>query len=87
MASTFRYAADDDESLSMSVVNAVAKAHDEDVLEQDWIIANDINPDGLDALFQGGHLDMTLKFEADTTTVTIRADSKGDPVIEIESHR
>lgn len=46
----------------MSVVNVVAQAHDEDVLEQDWSIANDINPDALDGLFRGGHLDMALTF-------------------------
>ncbi|MDV7348429.1 HalOD1 output domain-containing protein [Halorubrum distributum] len=84
---TFRYVAEEEDSLSMAVVSAVAQAHDEDILEQDWIINNDINTDALDNLFQKGHLNMTLRFEADTTTVTIDADEQGNPVIDIESHR
>lgn len=83
----FRYVAEEDEPLSMAVVSAIAQAHHEDIIEQDWILNNDINPDGLDALFQDGHLNMTLRFEADSTTVTIDADEQGNPVIEIESHR
>lgn len=71
----------------MAVVSAVAQAHDEDIIEQNWIINNDINTDALDALFQDGHLNMTLRFEADTTTVTIDADEHGNPIIDIESHR
>ena len=70
----FRYEPNEGESLSMAVVSAVALAHHEGVLEQDWIINNDINPDALDGLFQDGQLNMTLRFEADTTTVTIDAD-------------
>jgi hypothetical protein len=83
----FRYTPDGDESLSMAVVSAVAQAHHEDIIEQDWLIANDINPDALDKLFQEGNMNMTLRFEADSTTVTIDADERGNPVIEIESHR
>lgn len=83
----FRYTPAEAESLSMAVVSAVAHAHHEDIIEQDWLISNDINPDALDSLFQDGHLNMTLRFEADTTTVTIDADEDGNPVIEIESHR
>jgi hypothetical protein len=71
----------------MAVVSAVAQAHSEEVLEQNWIIANDINPDALDGLFQEGNINMTLRFEADTTTVTIDADKHGNPTIAIESHR
>nr|WP_259371225.1 HalOD1 output domain-containing protein [Natranaeroarchaeum aerophilus] len=87
VAENFRYEPNEGESLSMAVVSAVALAHNEGVLEQDWIINNDINPDALDGLFQDEHLNMTLRFEADTTTVTIDADEHGNPVIEIESHR
>lgn len=83
----FRYTPETDESLSMSVVSAVAEAHHEDIIEQNWLIANDINPDALDNLFQEGNLNMTLRFEADSTTVTIDADNQGNPVIEIKSHR
>lgn len=83
----FRYSPEEDESLSMAVVSAVAEAHHEDIIEQDWIISNDINPDALDSLFQDEHLNMTLRFEADTTTVTIDADEQGKPLIDIESHR
>lgn len=83
----FRYSPEEDESLSMAVVSAVAEAHHEDIIEQDWIISNDINPDALDSLFQDEHLNMTLRFEADTTTVTIDADEQGNPLIDIESHR
>ena len=83
----FRYVGDEEDSLSMAVVSAVAEAHNEDIIEQDWIINNDINTDALDGLFQGGHLNMTHRFEADDTTVTIDADEHGNPVIHIESHR
>lgn len=83
----FRYAPEEAESLSMAVVSAVAAAHQEDIIEQDWLISNDINPDALDGLFQERNLNMTLRFEADSTTVTIDADEHGNPVIEIESHR
>lgn len=82
-----RYTPEDDESLSMAVVSAVAQAHHEDIIEQDWLIANDINPDALDNLFQEGNLNMTLRFEADSTTATIDADEHGNPAIEIKSHR
>lgn len=83
----FRYAPEETQSLSMAVVSAVAEAHQEDMIEQDWLISNDINPDALDGLFQDSNLNMTLRFEADSTTVTIDADEQGNPVIEIESHR
>ncbi|SEO75328.1 hypothetical protein SAMN05216388_101842 [Halorientalis persicus] len=87
MDENYRYEPEEGESLSMAVVRAVALAHHEGVLEQDWIISNDINPDGLDRLFQEGNQNMILRFEADTTTVTIDADEQGSPIIEIESHR
>lgn len=83
----FIYEPAPDEQLSAAVVEAVAKAHDEDVLEQLWVISDDINTDALDKLFQEHNLKMTLQFEADTTTATIVADKNGNPVITIESHR
>ena len=86
-AQKFRYEADSTEPLSTEVVQAVAKAHDEDVLDQKWRIADDINTDALDELFKDHHLDITLQFEADTATVSIIADEEGNPIITIESHR
>jgi hypothetical protein len=83
----FYYEPDESEELSTAVVTAVAEAHDEDVLDQEWLISEDINVDALDGLFQDHHLKMTLQFEADTTTATIIADESGNPVIKIESHR
>lgn len=83
----FCYKPDESEPLSTAVVTAVAKAHDENVIEQEWIISEDINTDALDGLFQANHLKMTLQFEADTTTVTIIANKNGNPVIKVESHR
>ncbi|WP_311172394.1 HalOD1 output domain-containing protein [Halobellus ordinarius] len=86
-AKDFYYEPDEDEDLSTAVVTAVAKAHDEDVLDQIWVISEDINTDALDGLFQENNLKMTLQFEADSTTATIIADKSGNPVIKIESHR
>lgn len=83
----FYYEPDETEQLSTAVVTAVAAAHDEDVLEQEWLISEDINTDALDGLFQERNLKMTLQFEADTTTATLTADTNGDPIIKIESHR
>ena len=83
----FYYEPDETEQLSTAVVTAVAQAHDEDVLEQEWLISDDINTDALDGLFRKRNLDMTLQFEADNTTVTIIADRYGKPRIRIESHR
>ncbi|MDH5019720.1 HalOD1 output domain-containing protein [Halobacterium rubrum] len=83
----FSYEPAEGEELSIAVVSAVAAAHDEDILEQEWLINEDINTDALDGLFQDNHLKMTLQFEADSTTATISADKHGDPVITIESHR
>lgn len=83
----FYYEPEENEQLSTAVVTAVAKAHDEDVLDQEWLISDDINTDALDGLFQERNLKMTLQFEADTTTATIIADLSGDPIIKIESHR
>ena len=83
----FRYEPPDDEPLSTAVVEAVAIAHDETVLDQEWLISDDINTDALDGLFQERNLKMTLQFEADTTTATITADASGNPMIKIESHR
>ena len=83
----YHYEPDEDEQLSTAVVTAVAKAHDEDVIAQEWIISDDINTDALDGLFQERNLKMTLQFEADTTTATITADTSGNPLIKIESHR
>lgn len=83
----FHYEADPDRSLSAEVVTAIAKAHDEDIIEQKWQIEKDINTDALDGLFQDHNLNTTLEFTADTVTVTIVADGIGDPVIKIESHR
>lgn len=83
----FYYEPGEDEELSTAVVTAVAQAHDEDVLDQEWLINEDINTDALDMLFQDHQLKMTLQFEADTTTATINADRDGHPIIKIESHR
>lgn len=83
----FYYEPDGTELLSTAVVTAVARAHDEDVLDQEWLISDDINTDALDGLFQERNLNMTLQFEADGTTATIIADTEGNPRIKIESHR
>lgn len=83
----FYYEPDESEELSTEVVTAIARAHDEDVLDQEWIISDDINAGALDGLFQERNLKMTLRFEADSTTATIIADTDGNPVIKIESHR
>jgi len=83
----FYYEPDPTRPLSTEVVTAVATAHEEDVLDQEWRISDDINTDALDGLFQDHHLDITLQFTADTTTVTIIADRDGNPAIKIESHR
>jgi hypothetical protein len=86
-AADFYYEADPDEQLSTEVVTAIAKAHDEDVIEQKWLISDDIDPDSLDGLFQSDNIGVSLQFEADSTTVTIISDASGDPQIKIESHR
>ena len=83
----FRYEPPDDEPLSTAVVEAVAIAHDETVLDQEWLISDDINTDALDMLFEDQKLNMSLQFEADSATVTIVADEHGNPVITIQSHR
>lgn len=83
----FYYEPDEDEPLSTAVVTAIAETHHEDVFEQKWIISNDINTDALDGLFQDYNLEMTLQFEADSTTATITTDHNGEPVVKIESHR
>ena len=83
----FCYEPAETEQLSTAVVTAVAQAHDEDVLDQEWLISDDINTDALDGLFQERNLDMTIQFEADGTTATIIADRDGNPRIRIESHR
>lgn len=83
----FYYEPEENEELSTAVVTAVARAHNEDVLDQEWLIADDINTDALDGLFQECNFNMTLQFEADGTTATIIADRRGDPRIKIESHR
>ena len=83
----FFYEPDEDEQLSTAVVTAVAEAHDEDVLAQQWVISEDINTDALDGLFQERNLKMTLQFVADSSTATITADMDGNPIIKIESHR
>ncbi|WP_050032419.1 HalOD1 output domain-containing protein [Halorubrum halophilum] len=83
----FYYEPDEGEQLSTAVVTAIAKAHDEGAIDQKWLISDDINTDALDGLFQERNLKMTLQFEADTTTATITADTSGNPIIKIESHR
>jgi hypothetical protein len=86
-APDFYYEADPTNELSTEVGSAIAQAHDEDVLEQTWSIADDIDTDALDALFTDRTLGVSLQFEADAATVTITADREGKPVIKIESHR
>jgi CTP:molybdopterin cytidylyltransferase MocA len=83
----FIYEPDATQPLSTEVVTAVAQAHEEDVIDQMWRIGDDINTDALNGLFQDNRLDTTLQFEADSTTVTIIADTSGNPVIKVESHR
>lgn len=75
------------EQLSTAVVAAIAQAHDDDVINQEWLISDEINTDALDGLLQEHNLDMTLRFEADGTTATIIANKRGKPRITIESHR
>lgn len=83
----FYYEPEATEQLSTAVVTAVAQAHDEDVIDQEWLISDDINTDALDGLFQEHNLDMTLQFEADGSTATIIANKHGNPRIKVESHR
>lgn len=83
----FRYEPADEEPLSTAIVRAVALAHHEDVLDQNWILANDINPDALDGLFADGRPNMCLTFEANASTVTVDVDAQGQCSIEIESHQ
>lgn len=85
--SRFRYEPTDEEPLSMAVISAVAMAHHEDVLDQNWILANDIDADALDTLFSDRKPNMRLTFDADASTVTIDVDEQGEFSIEIESHR
>lgn len=80
----FYYEPDPAESLSAEVVEAIAQAHDEDMLEQKWITSDDINADALNGLFQTDNLDTTLQFEADGATVTIVADPRGNPRVKVE---
>jgi hypothetical protein len=47
----FYYEPDPTGSLSTEVVTAVAKAHEEDVLDQEWRISDDINTDAFNGLF------------------------------------
>ena len=77
----------DGERLSTAVVRTVARAHDEDVSEQRWPIAEDADRDALDGLFQRRKLDTILPVEADTTTVTVDADASGRPLVGVEAHR
>ncbi len=83
----FGYEPTDEEPLSVAIVRAVAMAHQEDVHEQNWMLANYINPDALSALFSDEKRNMHLTFEVDATTVIVDVDKWGDIVIEIESHR
>ena len=83
----FYYEPDADESLSVAVVTAVAKARNEDVLDQQWHISEDINTDTFDGMFNERDFRMTLQFETDGTTTTTIANSKRDPMVKIESHR
>jgi hypothetical protein len=83
----FRYEPTDEEPLSIAVISAIATAHHEEILDQNWILANDINPDALDTLFSDGAADMSITFGADDSTVTVDADNQGKFSIEIESHR
>lgn len=85
--SRFRYVPTDEEPLGMAIVSAVAVAHHEDVLDQNWILANDIDPDALETLFSDRKPNMRLTFDTDASTVTIDVDAQGELVIEIESHR
>ena len=83
----FYYEPREGESLSTEVVTAVAKAHNEDVIDQKWRISDDINSDALDRLFKDRTVNMALTFEADGATATIIADQYGGLQIKIESHR
>lgn len=81
------YEPDEEEELSTAVVTAVAQAHDEDVIEQQWVMSESINTDALDGLFQERNLRMTIQFEANSAIVTIIADPDGNPRIKIEPYR
>lgn len=83
----FRYEPTDEEPLSTAIIRAVAVAHHEDILEQNWILANDINPDALNSLFSDGKTNMRLTFDANDSTVTVDVDKEGECSIEIESRR
>lgn len=83
----FDYEPDPTVPLSVEVVAAIAKAHNEDIIDQEWRISDEINTDALDGLFQDHNHDITLQFTADTASVTINADESENPVITIESHQ
>lgn len=73
--------------LGTAAVTAIAKAHDEGLLERKWLISGETNAEVLNGLFQQRNHDMTLRFGVDGTTVSIITGRKGDSSIKTESHR
>lgn len=83
----FYYEPDGSERLTTAVVRAVAEAHDEDPIDQTWVLGREIDTDALDRIFREHSAGLRLQFEADATTATIIGRGDRNPVIRIESHR
>ena len=64
----------EDESVSQTVIMAVAEATDVDPIDLDPRISDVIDPDALDRLFETGQSEMRLKFAMAGCQVIVHAD-------------
>ena len=64
----------EDESISQTVIMAVAEATDVDPIDLDPRISDVIDPDALDRLFETGQSEMRLKFSMAGRQVIVHAD-------------
>ena len=65
-----RYYPSEDQSLSTAVLDAIEDHKDEDIVESDFRLYDDIEPDALEKIFRN-HVDAEMEVQFTTSDVTV----------------
>jgi hypothetical protein len=80
---TLRYTPDDDEELSVAIVDALSAAKGRDITEDECVLYRSIDPDALDMLFRQEGSGDTIKIEFTTHDAVVIIWGNGDISIEV----
>lgn len=82
-APTLRYTPDDEEELSVAIVEALSAAKGRDITEDGCTLYRSIEPDALDMLFRQNGSEDTIKVEFTTHDAVVILWGNGDVSVEV----